>query len=202
MLFLGPLYSFLSGKFATRINHFALIKLILMALDKTILYFLIFAIIRLIWLLCVRRRRSIRSEAGVWLFAFYLILLLMFTTFRDSYFPWQLNFHFNRPLSDINLVFLKKTWQLVFAQSEVDFIYNCLGNICCFLPLGFLAPIVFSKKQTFLRVIIGGILLSVMIESLQFLLATGVSDIDDVFFNTCGMVIGYLLYLLYRKIRK
>lgn len=202
MLFLGPLYQFLSSIYATRINHFALIKLILLALDKTIFYFLIFAIIRLIWLLAVRKRRSIKSEAGVWVFAFYLILLLMFTTFRDSYFPWQLNFHFNRPLSDINLVFLKETFKMASAKSEVDFIYNCFGNICCFLPLGFLAPLVFSKKQTFWRVIISGIILSVLIETLQFLLETGVSDIDDVFFNSCGMVIGYGIYYVFNKIRK
>lgn len=202
MLFLGPLYTFLSQTYATRINHFALIKLGLLALDKTIFYFLIFAVIRLIWLLFVRRRRSIRSEASVWLLAFYVILILMFTTFRDSYFPWQLNFHFSRPLSDINLVFLKETWKMVYAQSEVDFIYNCFGNVLCFLPLGFLAPIVFSKKQTFFRVVLGGLIFSIIIETLQFLLETGVSDIDDVFFNTCGMVIGYLLYRIVKKLIK
>lgn len=55
MLFLGPLYSFLAKQYATNINHFALVKLTLLALDKTIFYFLIFAVLRLIWLLLVRR---------------------------------------------------------------------------------------------------------------------------------------------------
>ena len=39
MLFLGPLYSFLAKQYATNINHFALVKLTLLALDKTIFYF-------------------------------------------------------------------------------------------------------------------------------------------------------------------
>ncbi|KAA8811675.1 VanZ family protein, partial [Lactobacillus crispatus] len=94
MLFLGPLYSFLAKQYATNINHFALVKLTLLALDKTIFYFLIFAVLRLIWLLLVRRRRSIRSEASVWVFSFYIILVLMLTTFRNTYFPWQLDFNF------------------------------------------------------------------------------------------------------------
>ena len=64
------LYSFLAKQYATNINHFALVKLTLLALDKTIFYFLIFAVLRLIWLLLVRRRRSIRSEASVWVFFF------------------------------------------------------------------------------------------------------------------------------------
>jgi glycopeptide antibiotics resistance protein len=42
-------------------------------------------------------------------------------------------------------------------------------------------------------------LFSISIETLQFLLETGVSDIDDVFFNTCGAILGYLIYRLFRK---
>lgn len=201
MLFLGPLYKILAKLYATRINHFPLIKLTLLALDKTIFYFLIFAILRLIWLMAIRRRRSIKSEACVWLLAFYVILVLMLTTFRNSYFPWQLNFHFNRPLSDVNFIFMKETWKLIYAQSHIDFIYNSFGNILCFMPLGFLTPIVFSNKQTFWRILIAGMLFSIVIESFQFLLATGVSDIDDVFFNTCGMALGYLLYLFFRRLK-
>ncbi len=147
MLFLGPLYSFLAKQYATSINHFALVKLTFLALDKTIFYFLIFAILRLFWLLLIRHRRSVRSEAGVWLFAFYLILILMLTTFRDTYFPWQIDFHFSRPLSDINLIFMKETWKLIYAPSRLDFFYNSFGNILCFVPFGILFPIVFFQKK-------------------------------------------------------
>ncbi len=86
----------------------------------------------------------------LWLFAFYIILVLMLTTFRDTYFPWQLTFHFDRPLSDINLVFMKETWKMFYAQSRVDFIYNSFGNVLCFIPIGLLTPIVFSKKADIL----------------------------------------------------
>lgn len=160
---------------------------------------MIFAVVRLIWLLLVRRRRSIKSEASVWLFAFYIILVLMLTTFRNTYFPWQLDFNFSRPLSDINLVFMKETLKLVYAPSQLDFFYNSLGNVLCFVPFGFLFPIVFSKKATFLKTVLIGMLFSVGIETLQFLLATGVSDIDDVFFNTCGAVLGYLIFKIVKK---
>lgn len=199
MLFFGPIYNFLAKQYATSINHFALVKLTLMALDKTVFYFLIFAVLRLIWLLFIRRRRSLKSEASVWIFAFYMILVLMLTTFRDTYFPWQLIFNFSRPLSDVNLVFMKETWKLVYAPSRLDFFYNSFGNILCLVPFGILFPIVFSKKQSFLKTVLLGMLLSIGIETLQFLLETGVSDIDDVFFNTCGTILGYLIYRLFRK---
>ena len=199
MLFFGPIYNFLAKQYATSINHFALVKLTLMALDKTVFYFLIFAVLRLIWLLFIRRRRSLKSEASVWIFAFYMILVLMLTTFRDTYFPWQLVFNFNRPLSDVNLVFMKETWKLVYAPSRLDFFYNSFGNILCLVPFRTLFPIVFSKNQSFVKTVLTGLLFSISLETLQFLLETGVSDIDDVFFNTCGAILGYLIYRLFRK---
>ena len=71
MIFLGPLYNLIAQSYATKVNHFALIKLIMLAFDKTIFYFLVFMILRLFWLMVVRRRRTLKSEATVWLFAFY-----------------------------------------------------------------------------------------------------------------------------------
>ncbi len=44
-----------------------------------------------------------------------------------------------------------------------------------------------------------GMLFSVGIETLQFLLVTGVSDIDDVFFNTCGAILGYVIFKIVKK---
>lgn len=200
MLFLQPFYDFLSRSFAGRINHFALIKLIFYSLDKTIFYFLIFVIIRLFWLLVIRHRRSLKSEICVWIFAFYVILLMMLTTFRDTYFPWQLSFNFHRPLSDINLVFMKETLKLTKGASLLDFFYNSLGNILWFIPLGVLFPIIIRKRRCFLITLLASFLLSFCIESLQFVLATGVSDIDDLFFNVCGGMLGYGLYLIALKL--
>ncbi|UZX30490.1 VanZ family protein [Lactobacillus helsingborgensis] len=202
MIFLGSLYNLLSQLYATKINHFALIKLIMLALDKTIFYFLFFMVIRLIWLMTIRSRRTIKSEAAVWLFAFYLILVLMLTTFRNTYFPWNLTFNLHRPLSEINFVFLKETWKMYHAQSRLDFVYNSFGNVLCFVPFGFLSPFVFAKKQTFGRVLLAGLIFSLFIETMQFLLETGVSDIDDVFFNSCGAAIGYFLYWVVMLIRR
>ncbi|OUP17435.1 VanZ family protein [Lactobacillus johnsonii] len=198
MLFLQPLYEYVFQHYAAHINHFALIKLILYSLDKTLFYFIIFVIIRLCWLLLVRHRRTLKSEACVWVFSFYIILLVMLTVFRDTYFPWLLTFNFHRSLSDINVVFMKETLKLTHGQSLLDFFYNSLGNVLWFIPFGFLFPTVIQKKSMVGTILAGGCL-SVIIESLQFVLETGVSDIDDVFFNVCGTIIGFILYrIIYR----
>ncbi|MFR0614475.1 VanZ family protein [Lactobacillus porci] len=196
MLFLGSLYNFLASQYATRINHFPLVKLTFQGLDKTLFYFLIFAVFRLIWLLAIRRRRTVKSEFGLWVFVFYFLLVLMLTTFRSSYFPWELDFYWHRSPANINLVFMKNTWKLIYAQSKVDFCYNSFGNVLAFVPFGALMPNVLRKKHCLWQVFFLGVCSSVMIEFLQFLLITGVSDVDDVFFNACGVLLGYGLYAL------
>ncbi|KRL63426.1 VanZ family protein [Lactobacillus psittaci] len=200
MIFLSPFYDFLARRFALQLNHFALVKLVMISLDKTIFYTLLFGVVRLVWLFLIKRRRSHLSEAGVWIFVSYLIFILAVTTFRESYFPWQLSFNWNRPLSDINLIFLKETWKLTQGTTLFDFIYNSFGNILCFVPFGLLFPNLIRKKNCFLRTVFSGMLLSLFIETMQFGLNTGVSDIDDVFFNTSGAIIGYLIYLFCKKI--
>ncbi|EEQ23788.1 glycopeptide antibiotics resistance protein [Lactobacillus jensenii DSM 20557] len=200
MIFLGPLYSFLAKHLATNINHFALVKLVIISLDKTIFYFLLFAFLRLLWLLLIRRRRSHLSESLVWVFTFYVMFLLAVTTFRESYFPWQLTFDWNRPLSDINLIFFKETWKLTKGTTLFDFVYNAFGNILCFIPFGFLFPNLIKKKKCILQTVFAGMVLSLFIETMQFGLNTGVSDIDDVFFNTIGAIFGYLVYIFIKKV--
>ncbi|MDO4912099.1 MAG: VanZ family protein [Lactobacillus sp.] len=194
MLFLTPLYNYLVSHLATRINHFPLIKLAIYALDKTIFYFLIFALLRIIWLIAIRHRRSLKSEFSVWLLVFYLLLVMFGTVFRDAYFPTQMTWYFNRPLSDINFIPFEMTVKLFHGESLVDFVYNSFGNVLCFLPLGILLPITFKYYRKFNRIIITGMLFSLIIESLQFVLMTGVSDIDDIIFNTIGAAIGYGVY--------
>ena len=89
---------------------------------------------------------------------------------------------------------MKETVKLVHGASLLDFFYNSLGNIAWFVPYGFLMPILLRKRYCFWKVTLLGMLTSVGIEALQFVLMTGVSDIDDVFFNVCGTVLGYALY--------
>ena len=69
--------------------------------------------------------------------------------------------------------------------------------------MGFGAAYLMKKKYTFLRSLGIGIAVSFLIETMQFLFFTGVSDIDDLIFNTIGTMIGIVLFeisqWLYKK---
>lgn len=195
MLFLGPVYRYVQAQLEGRINHWPLVRLIMYSLDKTLLYLGLFLLLRLGLKLLFHRRFDAWHEVKVILFSAYVILLLMLTVFRQWYYPWQLHFYWDRPLSAINWTPLVNTFKLRLG-SQIDLWYQSFGNVLWFIPFGFGLPSLRRTKIAAWRVIGWGLLLSLAIESLQFVLASGVADIDDVIFNTIGTILGFGLWRL------
>jgi glycopeptide antibiotics resistance protein len=77
-------------------------------------------------------------------------------------------------------------------------------NILLMIPFGFGLPFIANLRMK--RVVIIGVLFSIGIELLQFLtgLMAGitfrVADINDVIFNTFGVVVGYVLFTGFMRI--
>ncbi|HIY92763.1 MAG TPA: VanZ family protein [Candidatus Companilactobacillus pullicola] len=202
MIFLGPLYTYIYEKYANRFNHFPLIRLSFYAVDKAILYTLFFVILRYIWVKVKKKNTTFGREFGLTVFVFYVLLLFALTVFRDGYFIWQFKFYWHRPLSQINIIPLVETIKLLNGQSLVDFFYNLYGNIMWFVPMGIFIPALTERHFGFFKVVLIGALISTSIETLQFILNTGVTDIDDVIFNTLGAAVGYFLYFVGKWIKK
>ncbi|WP_162550172.1 VanZ family protein [Hymenobacter nivis] len=79
---------------------------------------------------------------------------------------------------------------------------NIFGNIVLFLPLPTLLAGVTGLRSR--RVLFGcGVAVSVLIETLQYVFHVGVTDIDDVIFNSIGAGLGLVVWeLLFRKIMR
>ena len=63
-------------------------------------------------------------------------------------------------------------------------------------------PSVYKGLDTHWKVISAGIGVSLCIEILQLPFCDRVSDIDDLLLNSLGFIIGYLLYLLAKSLKK
>src|SRR4029077_804245 len=72
------------------------------------------------------------------------------------------------------------------------------GNVALFVPLGILLPLVSNRCLRLKRVLLFALLLSLSVESIQFLLRffgnPRAVDIDDVILNTLGACVGFALY--------
>ena len=78
-------------------------------------------------------------------------------------------------------------------------ILNLAGNTAMFIPVGIIWPAVFERLDTHKKVILAGIGFSLCIEMLQLPFLDRVSDLDDLILNTLGYLMGYGIFLLWKK---
>lgn len=78
--------------------------------------------------------------------------------------------------------------------SDLDSAFNVIGNIVMFLPFGFFAALLWRGLNG-KRALALGAGITFFIECWQLLVGR-TSDIDDIIFNTLGVVCGYLLWRL------
>ena len=73
-------------------------------------------------------------------------------------------------------------------------IWNVVGNIVWFFPLGFLLPWEIRKARKLRNLAGMAFLLSLMAETLQYIFEVGIFDIDDIIWNTFGALLGFSIF--------
>ena len=84
-------------------------------------------------------------------------------------------------------------WSYRAGSSEL--LKENILNVFLLMPVGVLLPCVGAG---FGQTVLFGSLWSLMIETLQLITQRGLFELDDIFHNTVGVVVGYLIYLLLR----
>lgn len=84
-------------------------------------------------------------------------------------------------------------------EGREDLLAENIMNVVVFIPVGLLLGIAF-KQVTCWKALLIGCSISVTIESLQFFLMRGFSEVDDVMHNTLGCLIGYGIMTILRII--
>lgn len=77
------------------------------------------------------------------------------------------------------------------------FIGQILGNLVMLMPLGFMLPVI--RKVSLKQVLLISLCFSAGIELTQFITGRGLMEFDDVFNNTVGAVLGYIVYDVMRE---
>ena len=125
-------------------------------------------------------------------FASYILILLNLVIFR-------LDFYYNE--RQLNLTLFVNLIDIYQNEGAGEFLRLFLGNICWFVPFGFLFPMLL-KRKSFLVTITIGFMFSFFIETMQFVFYKGVAELDDLILNTVGAAIGYILYKIHCLARR
>lgn len=147
-----------------------------------ILIFTVFAIVaRLAYLIVHKERFVLYKELFMFTALLYAMLLFYVVTFQD------VNYGTN------NFIPFKEI--LRYEVGSKLFIQNIIGNIIMFIPFGlFVAYLI--KTRSAIPTILITIIISATIEYTQMQIGR-TFDIDDIFLNLVGGIIGYMIYLIF-----
>lgn len=137
-------------------------------------------------------------EIGVICFLLFLTALFSQTIIKSFPIGSSVTYSFNQ----VNLKpfqVLTDNYDAISLNIWQPFIINFLGNICIFIPIGFMAPLLWNKLNRTRKIALIGFGISLFIETTQ-LSQNRSSDIDDLWLNTLGSLIGYGLYVVTNKI--
>lgn len=130
------------------------------------------------------------------LFILYLAVLLRITVFRHNF---DIHCRFQNGVFNLSLfadyipMLRQGKWGL--------FIYLFGGNLAWFIPFGWFVYCLRGMGSIRGAVLLG-FLFSFMIEALQYVFGTGVSEVDDLVLNTLGAWIGAMLGRLFARRRR
>lgn len=142
---------------------------------------------------------NIIREVFINLFFIYFLTLVNLTLFKcgELIIDYNIKFYVNY----IPLVETIKMFTNNFADIHLA-LYNVIGNILLFIPLGFCIPLFFNKKNKIHKIVLYGFLASLTIELIQLFTPNNFTDIDDIIFNTFGTVIGLIIFNIFYMIFK
>lgn len=144
-----------------------------------------------------KAKKIIKVIVSWMLFIGYLIVLSYFLFFSEYYGRTTTISEYR-----YNLKLFAEIRRFIVYRDVLGFqtvAVNLAGNVFAFLPLGIILPILNQKNARFFRILLSSILFSGLIELLQLVYHVGIFDVDDIFLNTCGAVLGYFVYLMFRR---
>lgn len=142
--------------------------------------------------------RNLARVIGFILMCIYLLVLFYLVFFSEMFGRHAVH------INEYNLVPFKTIGNFIKYHESVStasFLANIIGNVVAFMPFGIILPIILrtKKHKYYIQwVFFWAFLLSLTIEIVQYLMAVGAFDVDDLILNTSGAVIGYIIYLVIR----
>ncbi len=132
------------------------------------------------------KSRNTRIFTAV-LFAIYLLILVWIVMFKAS------------TPADLRYLVCERTLNLVPFHYETEVsshLQEVVLNALVFFPLGLYGGMLFGKAW---KTVLLGFGVSLIFETLQYVLSIGAADVTDLLMNTAGDAIGVCLYLLLRR---
>lgn len=136
-----------------------------------------------------------------WVCFIAYLLLLGYLLFYSTYFGRGVHEDYR-----YNLTFLQEIGRFygvgVRSGNWNLFIMNVCGNVVVFMPIGAFLPKLIDRCKNIFFTTLLSFELSLCIELIQLVTRVGSFDVDDLFLNTLGGILGYIVYMICHKMKQ
>lgn len=154
-------------------------------LPMLLLFIIAIGVVKFLNLKSSRKKIKFGEEIIDMTFILYILILFTFLSKTDI-----------NALNGINLVPFNEILRHQFGTEL--FFYNVIGNIIAFIPLAILISLKFKPKKLY-QVLIPVFIISFSVEAIQYNIGR-TFDVDDIFLNVIGGIVGYYIYQLFSKL--
>ncbi len=149
----------------------------------------------------IQRTRKVNLIGRI-LFVLYMLLALYIMFFSEKLDRTMISSEYRYNL-DIGSEIVR-FWNMRHTYGWNVTLINLAGNVLCFIPFGFLFPTLSYKRgyKNGVTVTLLAAVFSILIETAQLIAKVGAFDVDDIMLNTLGGVIGYIIFVIGRRIVK
>ena len=150
----------------------------------------------------IQEKNQIRNFWLKILFIIYLLLLITILFLKNEYRMGgfeDINTFSKEHFETINIIpfatIINYISGLIFKDININIVViNLATNLLLFAPMGFFIPILFDKRIKNIKQFgIMMIIITILVEIVQFITYSGSTDIDDIILNTTGAIIVYML---------
>lgn len=135
--------------------------------------------------------------AGI-LFVLYFAVLFYFLFFSE-----EMGRTYSERTYHYNLVPFKEIGRFIRYHRTLGTgtaLLNIVGNVAAFVPFGIFLPVFSARCRKVWFTVFYSFELSLLVELLQLVTKVGSFDVDDLILNTIGGLVGFLIYLLGKRI--
>ena len=152
-----------------------------------------------------RKRRESKKVKGVVRLIFFayvgFMVWLLFVLGMENSSTIMMDGAYNLniiPFKTINVyIEAMKSTTSAFVMRQI--FVGLAANVVLFIPLGFFLPWIWKKLRSFFKTFGVIVLVILGIELVQLMTLVGSCDIDDFLLNTLGALIGYLIWIIFKK---
>ena len=140
----------------------------------------------------MKQKKEKPHIVAVILFVLYLMLLFYLLFFSETYgrTMTERSYRYNLELFKE----IKRFWENRDSLGWQSVITNLAGNIVAFAPFGFFLPMLIRIGKNVFGCVLMSALFSLLVEAVQLVTKVGAFDVDDIFLNAIGGLVGFLCY--------